>query len=99
MATVVYVCKDCNSENDIKIFALSSEGFFLSCPSCNRERWFKADEDLKTRIWVWKCRDCKKEYPEHYKFTTTPYRCGCGGMVDLCISLSGYNAPVETNHK
>ncbi len=52
-------------------------------------------EDLASPVfWVWKCRDCQKEYPERYKFTTTPYKCGCGGMVDLCISLSGYNAPV-----
>ena len=48
MAKIVYICKDCNSENEIEIFALSSEGFNLSCPSCNRERWYsqtKRDPD------------------------------------------------------
>ena len=90
MATVVYVCKDCNSENEIEIFALSSEGFNLSCPSCSRERWYSQT------FWIWKCRDCPRNYPERYKFTTVPYRCDCGGMVDLYISLSGYNAPVDS---
>ena len=46
--------------------------------------------------WVWKCRDCQKEYSETFKFSTTPYKCVCGGIVDLCVkdtvSLSGYNA-------
>jgi len=42
--------------------------------------------------WVWKCRDCKSEYPEDKedlpKYTNPSgiegVICPCGGMLDLC---------------
>jgi len=44
-------------------------------------------EDLAAPVfWVWKCRDCKKEYPEKQRFSTFPYKCNCGGVVDLCVA-------------
>ena len=42
--------------------------------------------DLDTIVmpfWKWVCRDCHKEYPEDYKFTTEPKKCDCGGVVDF----------------
>ena len=44
-------------------------------------------------VWVWRCRDCKKEYPENDKsliigkgFADRPLLCcpDCDGVVDLC---------------
>ncbi len=42
MAKIIFVCSPCEATTEIEIYALSSDGFNITCPSCGRDFWFEA---------------------------------------------------------